>query len=473
MTTAACKAARPIPYTVYYGTFVHTPSLGCLEILVDTAVAVSGSGAICLVKPGVSRLDAQLLVKHLLSASFVDASANPTSFFVPGFIDTHIHASQYPNVGLGAGLPLLDWLSQYTFPLELTFSALNLAHADAVYSAVISRTLRAGTTTALYFATIDVSSTKLCADRALALGQRAFVGLVCMDHNESYPLYCLTVDRGVQDTLDLVSHIAHANPAGERLSTAIVTPRFAVTCLRELLTALGSISKQHGLPVQTHVSENAAEIDVVRANFPECENYALVYDSCGLLGQRTVLAHAVHLTASERRLLRDRRCSISHCPHSNTFLQSGQAPVSQYLHTDGINVALGTDVSGGYDPSILHAAKECVTVSHHLAMHNNDSSAVVSWPEALYMATQGGATALGLDITVGLFHVGKKFDALLIDLDSAPSNLDVFPHQIPSPDQDDSARLAKIRDLVAKWFFCGDDRNCTRVWVNGRLVVEK
>lgn len=405
--------------------------------------------------------------------------SGPWRFLFPGFIDTHIHALQYPNVGIGSELPLLDWLKNYTFELENKFMGdkeRHYAFSSQVYNKVIDKTLSNGTTCASYFTTIDTDTTKMFAELLVAKGQRGFVGKVCMNCNPTYPEYVETADECIAGNEAMIAHCKQlqecAGFAPNFTVKPIVTPRFAPSCLRELMARLGQMARAEDLPIQTHISENLAEIQLVHDTFPECDSYSQVYDAYQLLTPRTILAHGIHLQPQERQLLAQRQCSISHCPTSNTFITSGEAPVRRYLYDDGINVGLGTDVSGGYEQSILGVVKALILVSHHLSMKSptghRDS---ISMADALYMSTMGGARACGMEAHLGSFAPGKSFDAQLVDLQSSGSNIDVFDFQRPEAQREDYEQ--KMLQLLQKWVFSGDDRNCTIVWCNGRVVVKK
>lgn len=475
--SAATTNSRPIPYTLYHGTLVHTPKLGEIEILTNMLVGVNPNGVIDFVEPYSEGSESpQEYFRRYGSNSnfrFVELKG-PCQFLAPGFIDTHIHASQYPNVGIGSELPLLEWLKDITFALESRFtgnSKEKLAFAREVYNKVIAKTLANGTTCASYFTTIDTETTKLFADLLVHHGQRGFVGKVCMDCNPDYPAYEELYEECVAGMNEVISHCKHLQKkTGDATVKPIVTPRFAPVCLRKLLRKLGSIALENNLPIQTHISENKDEIKLVNDMFPECSNYASVYDDHNLLGSSTILAHAVHLDSDECQLIREKKCSISHCPLLNTFITSGEAPVRRYLYDEKLNVSLGTDLSGGCEQSILGVARALILVSHHLAMEVGES-AKVTVADALYMATMGGAVACDLENDVGTFAVGKKFDAQLVDLDAHGLNVDVFSFQ--KPVKGDPEHEKKVLLLVHRWIFSGDDRNCTKVWCNGRLVVDK
>lgn len=465
------------PYTLYRATFIHTPTFETgIVISPNCLIGVNSEGTIDFVREEASQpagIDGIRLfkqeytgpVQNLNHFKYVDYSKDCYKFIVPGFIDTHIHASQYPNIGIGLGCPLLEWLNNYTFKLEKRFSdpKEQMELAKLVYTKVINRTLKAGTTCASYFTTIDTKTSKLFADLLLKYGQRGFVGKVCMDHNEEYPEYQEPKDKSLEAMKDLIGYcdgLTNVKP--------IITPRFAPVCSSSLLKQLGQLAKDCKIPIQTHISENKDEIKLVEGLFPECDNYASVYKDHGLLGSSTILAHAIHLSEKECTVIKKENCSLSHCPTSNSFISSGEAPIHKYLYENKINVSLGTDLSGGYEQSILGVMKHSIMVSHHLAMKTEKSKDKLSIHDVFYMATRAGAIAVGLKDTLGSFEAGKQFDAQLIDLDAMGANTDVFDWQIPKNNEKD-----KWLDLISKWIFCGDDRNCVKVWVDGNLVVDK
>ena len=302
-------------------------------------------------------------------------------------------------------------------------------------------------------------------------------------------------EQAVADTKATIAHIDSIDPQ-HALITPIVTPRFVPSCSSPLLAGLGALAKESNLPIQTHLSENASEIALVRTLFPSHTSYSHVYDTHGLLTPKTVLAHCVHLSPDERSLLKKTGSKVSHCPVSNTSLSSGLCPVRQ-LWDDGIDVGLGTDVSGGYSASILVAAREAAMVSRTLAglttateeedAIGNDKNELLrqghevaskhsttakdrkklSVEECLYLATVGGAKCLGFEGKVGGFEVGMLWDAQLVELDDgeADDDVDDGPVQLWGGET--------WGEKVAKWLFCGDERNTKMVFVGGKLVHER
>jgi guanine deaminase len=344
-----------------------------------------------------------------------------------------------------------------------------LARAKAVYTRVISRTLASGTTTASYYATIHVPATNLLASLAFTLGQRAFIGRVCMDNPDTCPAYYR--DESTAETLEAthatIAHCRSLDPGGE-LVAPIITPRFAPSCRDTTLAALGElVAQEPEMRIQTHISENKSELELVKELFPEHASYAAVYDKAGLLTPRTILAHAVHLGKDEIELVKARGTKISHCPASNSALGSGLCPVRDLLDA-GIDVGLGTDVSGGYSTSVLDAVRQACLVSRHLGfVRGGDARCNIGVAEGLYLATMGGAKVVGLEGRLGGFEKGMLWDVQEVELGAVDvagggvdSLVDVFGWE-------------SWEERVAKWVWNGDDRNVKRVWVGGRMVHQR
>ncbi|KAK3672977.1 hypothetical protein LTR78_007087 [Recurvomyces mirabilis] len=445
--------------TIYIGPFVHCESLNELDVCPNGMFGVDEDGKIAFISRD---MKGRPLPAHQGWENAKVVRIQDYGFFFPGFIDTHIHASQYPNAGVFGKSTLLDWLNTYTFPLESSFT--DLDKAARIYNRVVARTLSQGTTTACYYATVHVAATNLLADICQSRGQRAFVGRVCMDRLSPDYYQDESVESAIRDSQACIDHVKKIDPYFDLVSP-IITPRFAPSCSDEALAALGKLHHTTGVPCQTHISENKAEIQLVRELFPKSQSYTHVYDRAGLLTPKMILAHAVHLTKEERTLIKNRQAKISHCPASNTALTSGTAKVRTMLD-EGLTVGLGTDVSGGYTSSMLAETREAIFVSRHVAMTDGDETKL-SVAEALYLATRGGAKVVGLEDRIGGFEVGMDWDAQMISFgDGVGDKLGL----------DQSAGLVEIfggeswEDKVAKWVYTGDDRNTKAVWVKGRLV---
>ncbi|KAI1312449.1 guanine deaminase [Xylaria venustula] len=388
-------------------------------------------------------------------------------------LDAHVHASQYPNLGIFGKSTLLDWLNTYTFPLESSLSS--LPKARRVYTTCIRQSLAHGTTTAAYYATTDVDATNLLADLCYSMGQRAFVGRVCMDHLGPDDYIDESPEHALAATQATIEHIRSLDE-GFELVSPILTPRFAPACSADTMRGLSELQKQTKLPLQTHISENVDEIKLVKELFPDSKSYADVYDTHGLLNEKTILAHAIHLTEEEANLIAARKAKVAHCPCSNSALSSGIARV-RWMLEKGIQVGLGSDMSGGYSPSILEAARQAKLVSNHLIMPGgilNDLSPEdrekykLSVDEVLYLATKGGAQVVGLADKIGAFEVGKQWDVQLLDLGAVPEEVPKDEYTLHG--NVDLFGWETWDERIAKWLFNGDSRNIKKVWVRGRLV---
>ena len=302
--------------------------------------------------------------------------------------------------------------------------------------------------------------------------------------------------------MQFISQVKALNSA---LVQPIITPRFAISCDMELMKELAELARKDGLNIQTHISESVGEIEFTCQIFNK-DSYAAVYDEAGLLTDKSVLAHGVHLTDVELDLIKSRGTSISHCPTSNTNLRSGLCDVKRIMQR-GIAVGLGTDVSGGSSASIKSAMKDALDVSHHLNFikkqdiigtgrvarpedPQNKDYTPMNYKNALYLATLGGAkgewtmrpgqldyinlfvtlffrTVLALAIAdkVGNFVPGKDFDALLVNIARDPIDFDATSNPpVRSPEQ-------RLLELVQKFIYVGDDRNIKQVFVRGVPVV--
>ncbi|CDK29499.1 unnamed protein product [Kuraishia capsulata CBS 1993] len=454
-------ALKEVPFTVYYGTLVHTPTLGELEVIVNARVGVDETGTIVYVH------------KHALHGSVEEESPKNakivrlngfTEFFLPGFIDTHIHAPQYPNCGVFGNSTLFSWLTKYTYPVEMAL--VDPMKAQQVYEKVVKRTLAHGTTCCAYYATIHVEPTNILADSAYGNGQRAFIGRSCMDCGK--PIY--NDEDGEGSTLAVINHIREKDPE-YALIKPILAPRNANKCSEGFMKWLAAKSKELGLPIETHLSETEEEVEQIMQMFPHCKTYAEIYDYHNLLTEKTILGHCVFLSEEELALINERKCGISHCPTSNSCLTSGEARL-RWMLDNNTKVGLGTDVSGGFSPSMLTTARHAVLVSRHVAMKTKKDHDKLSVNEALYLATLGGANVIGMGDSLGTFAVGKKWECQQINIES----LDLFDFLNPSLEGLQAQNLddlSKFQDLIDKWVFNGDDRNVRRVYVNGRCVVDK
>lgn len=368
---------------------------------------------------------------------------------VPGFIDTHIH---YPQTGMIAayGEQLLEWLNQYIFPTEEKFQ--DKDYARAVADLFLEQLLSNGTTTALVLATVFPQSVDAFFEAAEARNLCMISGKVMMDRNAPASV-CDTAESAYQETKALIQKWHKKG----RLHYA-VTPRFAITSTDEQLQKAGELLKEFpDVYMHTHISENVKEVEWVKELFPACEGYLDVYDQAGLVKERSVFAHGIHLSDSEFQRLSEAKSTIAFCPTSNLFLGSGLFKIEQAKSTEHpVKVGLGTDVGAGTSFSLLQTANEAYKVAQLRQQK-------LSPFKALFLATLGGAKALCLDDTLGSFDVGKDADFIVLNPQETP--LMAFRNSTEFP-----RTLDELADRVFSLVIMGDDRAVQATYILGELA---
>ena len=361
---------------------------------------------------------------------------------IPGMIDCHVH---FPQVDIIAsyGEQLLDWLNRYAYPVEQKFA--DAAHAAEVADFFVDELLRNGTTTALVFATVHPQSVDAIFDKALKQNMRLLAGKVLMDKNCPEALRD-DPQSGYTDSLALINKW-HGKG---RLSYAI-TPRFAVTSSEDQLAEAGRLASEHpDVYVHTHLAEDDDEVELIAKQFPWSASYLDVYEHFGLVRERSVFAHCLHLDDGDRKTLSEHGGAIAFCPTSNLFLGSGLFDLRS-ANDKGIRVGLGTDVGGGTSLSVLRTASEAYKVLHL------QGQALPPF-DALYLATLGAARALYLEDKIGNFEPGKEADFVV--LDSRATSIT-------------ARRLSKSDDVAEKLFaliMLGDDRSVVATYLMGKLA---
>ena len=361
---------------------------------------------------------------------------------IPGMIDCHVH---FPQVDIIAsyGERLLDWLREYAFPAEQRFA--NAEHAAEVADFFVDELLRNGTTTALVFATVHPQSVDAIFDKASDSGMRLISGKVLMDKNCPEELRD-DAESAYDDSLRLIDKW-HGKG---RLSYAI-TPRFAVTSSEEQLAGAGRLASEHSdVYVHTHLAESNDEVDLIAKQFSWSRSYLDVYEHFGLVRDRSVFAHCLHIDDQDRSTMADNGAAIAFCPTSNLFLGSGLFDLRSAKEKD-MRVGLGTDVGGGTSLNMLRTASEAYKVLHL------QGQALPPF-DALYLATLGAAKALYLDDKIGNFEPGKEADFVV--LDSRATSI--------------TARRLSTSDDVAEKLFAlimlGDDRCVAATYLMGKCV---
>jgi len=371
----------------------------------------------------------------------------PDSLILPGFVDAHVHYPQTQMIGAPGG-QLLDWLNSYALPAEQQFA--DRSHAEAAARVFLRELLRAGTTTAAVFCTVFPESVDAFFEESARLNTRMIAGKVLMDRNA--PAALLDPPGGGCDVSRALIRKWHGR--GRQLYA--VTPRFAPTSSREQLEAAGALWKEHpGTYLQSHVSENRAEIDWMGDLFPERSGYLDVYDHYGQLGARAIYGHAVWFEERDFRRCHETGTALAHCPSSNLFLGSGLFRIHEARRRDrSVRVGLGTDVGAGTSVSQLATMSDAHRVAQLVG-------APMSSIQALFLATAGGAQALYLDEQIGSLSPGHEADIVVLDLRSTP----LIDYRMNYCRDLEEALLVQIT--------LGDDRAVRATYVAGTLVHDR
>jgi guanine deaminase len=361
------------------------------------------------------------------------------NLIMPGFVDLHLHYVQSQMMASYAG-SLLEWLNSYTFVEEQKFS--QQGHADAVAVDFYDALIRHGTTTAVAYC----SSHPRSVDAFFAEAQRRNMlmvgGKVMMDRNAPEGL-CDTAQSGYDDTKALI-----ARWHGRGRALYAISPRFAITSTPEQMEMARALVQEHPeCYLQTHLSENDAEISLSMELYPGSPDYAGIYEDYGLLGPKTLLGHSFHLNHRETAVLAETGSVAVFCPTSNLFLGSGLFD-RERLVTHGVRVGIATDIGGGTSMSMLRTLDEGYKV---LQLRGQRLDPLASF----YMATRGNAEALGLADTIGSIAPGRAADLIVLDAGATPTM---------------RMRHATMTALAEELFLLqtmGDDRSIAEVYVAG------
>ncbi|MEY8096064.1 guanine deaminase [Falsihalocynthiibacter sp. S25ZX9] len=359
-----------------------------------------------------------------------------------GFVDAHVH---YPQTAIIAswGKRLIDWLNTYTFPEEIRF--FDAGYAQEISNRYLDLVLANGTTTVASYCTIHPESVNAIFTAAAERDMRIVAGKTCMDRNAPDGLRD-TVQSAYDDSKALLEKWHGVGRAGYA-----ITPRFSPTSTPEQLQALGALWAEYpDVLMQTHLSEQADEIEWVKSLFPDARDYLDTYESCGLLGKGGLYGHAIYLTDREKDRLKEVDASLIHCPTSNTFIGSGLFDMVG-LMADGHRIGLATDTGGGSNFSMLRTMAAAYEVGQ---LRGTPLHAV----QLYWLATQGAARALHLDDKIGNVAVGMEADIIAINLASTPAIAQRTQHS------------EDIWEALFATIMMGDDRAIDATWVGGKLL---
>lgn len=356
-----------------------------------------------------------------------------------GFVDAHMH---YPQTGMIAswGKQLIDWLNTYTFPEEARFG--DKTYADDVAGRTLDLALAHGTTTLTSFCTIHPQSVDAFFEAAALRNMAVIAGKTCMDRN-------------APDNLTDTAQTAYDNSKallekwhGQGRAQYAITPRFSPTSTPDQLAALGALWGEYpDCLMQTHLSEQHPEIAWVKELFPDARDYLDTYEAFGLLGERGLYGHAIHLNPREIARLAEVGAAVVHCPTSNTFIGSGLFDVMG-LANAAVSIGLATDTGGGSSFSMLRTMAAAYEIGQlrGVALHP---------AQLMWLATEGSAQALKMSGQIGHLGAGAMADITVLDLHSTKAIAQR------------SARAEGIWDALFPTIMMGDDRAIRDVWIAG------
>ncbi|MBF0714693.1 guanine deaminase [Gemelliphila palaticanis] len=447
----------------FKGSAFHTKEYGKLEFLEDVLIKVDSNGIISEIVNKDNKNYEEELIYAKNNYEFVELSDG--EYFLPGFVDLHVHAPQWPQAGMALDEPLNVWLDECTFPLEAKYSDINFARE--VYTDLVTQYLARGTTTAMYFATIHNEASLELAKICAKLGQRGLVGKVVMDDPVMNPDFYR--DKSTSEALDNTEKfILDVKKVAENCIQGVypvITPRFVPSCTDEALLGLGKLAKKYNTYVQSHCSEGQWEHDFVKERFGKRDTEVL--EKFGLLGKKSVMAHCNFLNEEDGEIFAKTGTAVGHCPISNSYFANAVLPVKR-LKSQGVDIGLGTDISGGFSPSLYENIRHAVMVSRMLedgvdakkcSCERGVSNSRISVIEAFYLATTGGGESLQLPL--GKIEKGYICDLQVIDTkakNNILSDFGVFP---------------KKEHLLQKIIYLATVENIKEVYVQGNLVHKK
>jgi 5-methylthioadenosine/S-adenosylhomocysteine deaminase len=349
----------------------------------------------------------------------------------PGLINAHTHAAMNLLRGAGDDLPLARWLTERIWPLERALVGERFVYEGTQHAA--AEMLRAGITCCndMYF--FPDAAARAFVD----LGMRCVVGIIALEFPSAYATDADDYLRKGLRTRDALRD--------EPLVSFALAPHAPYTAADQTLARIAMLAEELDLPVHTHLHETEAEI---AEGVKQHGTRPLArLDRLGLVSERLLAVHAVHLQPDEIALLGRRGASVAHCPASNLKLASGVAPVAALLR-QGVRVTFGTDSAASNNRlDLFEEMRLAALLAKGAAL---DASALPA-AQALECATIRAAESLGLGDRIGSIEAGKQADLIAVDLS----------HPETQP----------CLDVISQLVYCAGREHVTRVWVAGHEVL--
>ncbi len=344
---------------------------------------------------------------------------------MPGLINTHTHVSMTIMRNYADDKEINEWLRDYIWVFESYQCDDDIVAGSRLG---IAEMLLGGTTTF-----VDMYMTcQNIAQPVKEMGIRAQLG------------ECVIVEEGLDATMSNIDRALEIADGCSRLTIG-VDPHAPYTCTPKMLDRAKAKSVECGLPISTHLLEGVHERELI---FDRYGLNPLQYlDRHGILGERTILDHSIHLSSEDIDLIVERGCSVSHSPQSNMKLASGVAPVVEMMR-QGVNVTLSTD--GASSNNDLDMWEEMRTAVLLQRVTLRDSMAMSAY-DALRMVTVNGAKAIGREGELGIVTEGALADLIVVDM--------CAPHMMPNG------------NIYSALLFCGKASDVEHVIVDGAICV--
>jgi guanine deaminase len=370
----------------------------------------------------------------------------------PGLIDLHTHLPQYPVVARG-NTGLLPWLKETVFPAERDFTWARSRRESPLFFGELAR---CGTTTAMVYGAVLEESCDAAFEAAQKSGLRVILGKILMDSGLGFDTHSPKTAGVLLQESGRLCKKWHG--AGDGLLEYAFSPRFALSCSDDLMRGAAELAEKYSAYLQTHLAENLDEIEKVRSQFSWAKDYTDVYEKCGLLGPRTVLGHCIHLSEREKEALAATRSNVAHCPTSNLFLGSGIMPLDRIM-VDGIQTGLGSDVAAGPELNLWQVMRSAIESQKARSFYEKNVR-VPSPADALFLATQGGADALGKGDRIGALEIGREADLTVVD----------FGALLPARKNAKAHADLSAEDILSLCIYRGGPQATVETFVRGRSV---
>ncbi len=348
----------------------------------------------------------------------------------PAFANMHTHLPMTLLRGLGADLPLMDWLQKVIWKLEGEFVSAEFVRDGTLIA--LAEGIRSGTTLFMDMYFFEEEVAKVAKD----VGVRVGLGFGILDFPTKV---ARTPEEYIKRAREFVKLFK-----GDELVFPVLCPHAPYTCGPSTWEKVQELADSEGLYIHTHLSETKEEVERIKDQYGKSPVFHL--ESLGVLSDKLLCAHVVWTEEEERELLKERRVKVLHCPESNLKLASGIAPIWDYLRRE-IHVCLGTDGPASNDNLNMH---EEMSLMAKLQKGYSLNARAMDAKTALKVATENGFSAVG--IKAGKIEVGSEADFILVSTDA--------PHWKP------------MYDPISQWVYSASAEDIDTVVCKGKVLMQ-